>query len=356
MNTQNAWKTLDMEPTMDESAVKGRYRALLPQHNPEDDPEGFRSLREAYEAAVRAIQSGNPEGEETETAPEREKDEIDLWVDQIAELYKYMDLRSNPEVWKEKLSDPLCVALDTTYEVRERLLVFLMSHYYLPQAVWVLLDQVFRIRAEKDDLLEKFPEDFIDYVLSQSERESFGPYQYFSYHGADESEAQYDEYMNVIFTVSNEIETIREELYRACVIPNSDKDSVFETAFRTRREALAETPETVQHLNELSERLRGLSDLEIYHPYEELFSLSIALLLQQNEIQTPAGPQSVTDVAKRLSGKYTDAYTLRRCAAALAEAVLLEDPAQGRDQQTLSGAGHGPLHHDALSHVPALLP
>lgn len=325
MNIQNAWKTLEMEPTANESAVKAQYRHLLPLHNPEDDPEGFRSLREAYETAVSAIQSGNPEGTEAETPPDREKDEIDLWVDQIAELYKYMDLRSDTAVWKEKLEDPLCIALDTTYDVRERLLVFLMNHYYLPQEVWILLDQVFSLHAEKEDLLEKFPADFIDYVLSQTESESFIPYQYFSYRGADESEAQYDEYLNRIFTIGNEIETICEELDSARIIPNNDKDSIFETAFRTRFDVLSETPEAAERLKNLSKQLLELRELEIHHPYEELFGLQIAVLLKQDELETPAGSESVTDAAKRLSDKYRDGYSLRRCAEVLSQCGLWED-------------------------------
>lgn len=325
MTIQNAWKTLEMEPTTNESAVKAQYRHLLPLHNPEDDPEGFRNLREAYEAAISAIQSGNPEGTESETPPDKEKDEIDLWVDQIAELYKYMDLRSDTAVWKDKLEDPLCIALDTTYEVRERLLVFLMSHYYLPQEVWILLDQVFRLHAEKEDLLERFPEDFIDYVLRQTESESFGPYQYFSYRGQDESEAQYDEYMKRIFTISNEIETICEELDSARITPNTDEGSIFKTAFRTRFDILSDMPEAMERLADLSEQLLALHELDIYHPYEELFRLQIAVLLKQDELESPAGTESVTDVAKRLSGKYRDGYSLRRCADVLSQSGLWED-------------------------------
>ena len=60
MTIDQAWKILQMEPTDDESAIKKQYKSLLPQHNPEDDPEGFKNLREAYELAV------NPPKEETE--------------------------------------------------------------------------------------------------------------------------------------------------------------------------------------------------------------------------------------------------------------------------------------------------
>ncbi len=49
----SCWIRLGIEPTKDNDTIRGAYRARLPQHHPETDPEGFRALREAYELALR---------------------------------------------------------------------------------------------------------------------------------------------------------------------------------------------------------------------------------------------------------------------------------------------------------------
>lgn len=49
----SCWIRLGIEPTKDNDVIRGAYRARLPQHHPETDPEGFQALREAYELALR---------------------------------------------------------------------------------------------------------------------------------------------------------------------------------------------------------------------------------------------------------------------------------------------------------------
>ena len=66
------WNILGIEETSDTDKLKMAYRAKLSEHNPEDDPEGFKALRRAYEEAVRRATEtasfGVPE-EEEETLP-----------------------------------------------------------------------------------------------------------------------------------------------------------------------------------------------------------------------------------------------------------------------------------------------
>lgn len=46
------WEILGIEPTTDASIIKKAYRRTLPNHHPETDPDGFKALRDAYEAAL----------------------------------------------------------------------------------------------------------------------------------------------------------------------------------------------------------------------------------------------------------------------------------------------------------------
>ncbi|TDF81117.1 DUF805 domain-containing protein [Pseudomonas sp. H9] len=48
----SCWIHLGIEPTNDPDVIRGAYRARLPHHHPETDPEGFQALRQAYEAAL----------------------------------------------------------------------------------------------------------------------------------------------------------------------------------------------------------------------------------------------------------------------------------------------------------------
>lgn len=49
---QSCWQVLGIEPTGDEALIRARYAAKLKQTNPEDNPDGFKVLRSAYETAL----------------------------------------------------------------------------------------------------------------------------------------------------------------------------------------------------------------------------------------------------------------------------------------------------------------
>ena len=46
------WTVLGIEPTADKKAITKAYRTQLMHTNPEDKPEEFKVLREAYEQAL----------------------------------------------------------------------------------------------------------------------------------------------------------------------------------------------------------------------------------------------------------------------------------------------------------------
>ncbi|SHK78387.1 hypothetical protein SAMN02745163_04452, partial [Clostridium cavendishii DSM 21758] len=47
------WDILDLEPTTKTSDIKKAYAKKLKIHHPEDDPEGYQRLREAYDTAIK---------------------------------------------------------------------------------------------------------------------------------------------------------------------------------------------------------------------------------------------------------------------------------------------------------------
>lgn len=228
MEAQLVWKVLGMEPTKEEEELKNRYHELLRGVNPEDDPEGFKRLREAYEQAMSLAK----QPEEQEEAGEKPKDEIDLWLDRVNDRYWYKSTRNNPEVWMELFDDPVCVALDTALEARERFLVFLMSHNNFDQEIWKLIDKEFDIIADKKELEELFPRDFLDYIQYQVENPNFFPYELLEVKGLDESEIQLDTYIIGYLRIKAQID--REEY-----------DNQWQA-------------------------LEDLSAYEVYHPYEDV--------------------------------------------------------------------------------------
>lgn len=159
---------LGIDETKDEQAIRAAYHNLLKHTNPEDDPEGFKRLRKAYEEAVEYARQA-----EDEEDGEADQTEVQVWIARVTAVYEDMDLRRQREVWERLLADPVCEELDTAMEAREQMLVFLMNHIYLPWAIWKLLDDVFGWTEDREGLLEKFPKNFLDYVFYYVKNDGF---------------------------------------------------------------------------------------------------------------------------------------------------------------------------------------
>ena len=63
MDRIEVFQILGIGETKDEKAIKNAYREKLTVTNPEDDPEGFKRLRGAYDAACRYARETEGAGE-----------------------------------------------------------------------------------------------------------------------------------------------------------------------------------------------------------------------------------------------------------------------------------------------------
>lgn len=160
MNEDMMFSVLGIEKTKEKQAIQNAYRQLLIKTNPEDDPEGFKRLREAYEGAIAYADKPEVFEKQPETP-------IELWMAQVKDVYVSLSKRLNPQCWEELLKDDLCMDLETSVEARDALLGFLADSFRIKTTIWKLIDKTFNLQEERQELLEKFHPNFIDFVMRQ---------------------------------------------------------------------------------------------------------------------------------------------------------------------------------------------
>lgn len=238
------WKVLGIEQTKDEKQIRTAYHNKLRLVNPEDDEEGFKELRRAYEEALEYANQEESEdlhNIDDEGQPAGRKNEVDLWIDRIDAVYQDVRTRRDEKCWDTLLHDPVCDDLDTELEAGEKLLVYLMSHSYMPQQVWKLVDKRFGYMESFDQLKERFPENFLEYIKWQIKTQGFIDYDLFD----GKTDSHVDDYINKLF----EIKSVSEE-----------KD-----------------------LKKLRQLLNELSRFEVTHPFGQVEEARYLLLKQSQE-------------------------------------------------------------------------
>ena len=163
------WKVLNIKETKDKNLIKNAYRERLIKVNPEDDPEGFMLLRSAYEEAMKL-------SEKDDNIKDDSDNEI---VSRIKEIYKDFSKRIDVNVWNNLFQEDCFVSLETSEEAVNTLLRFLMDNFYLPQTVWKYIIEYFDLLSRRKELLEIYPEDYIDYIFSNAKHEDLINYSLF---------------------------------------------------------------------------------------------------------------------------------------------------------------------------------
>lgn len=195
------WDILEINETTDEDALKRAYRAKLVHTNPEDHPEEFKQLRQAYEQALEQARQSEKTAQHPENEPGAESYDEDTpvgrWMERVRQLYDDFYERIQAENWEQLFEDDVCIGLESSDEARISLLRFFSSHMKLPNKIWRLVDQTFFLTQDKQELYEIFPKDYIDYILSLVKYENFLDYTLFE--GEGESGADFDQYIDDYF-------------------------------------------------------------------------------------------------------------------------------------------------------------
>ncbi len=284
MEKREIFAILEIEPTRDKNAIRAAYRRLVVHVNPEDDPEGFKRLRQAYEEACRLADEPETDTAARDEAAGQDDSPVGLWIGRAAEIYGSLRKRTEPEAWKELFADDLCQALDTADEVREKFLVFLMSHFRFPQNIWRLFDQEFFILEQRNLLLEKFPSEFINYICFEIQNGGFIDFTLFD--GPDDG--PYDQYISLYLQLKRQVDILCQGEGQSARTEDGEKEG--------ERQAW--------------EFLRQLDEMEVWHPFAEVERMR--LYVRQRDRQ-----KTEERLAFLLSLDLVNPYVTLQCGAAL---------------------------------------
>lgn len=202
MDKKLAFQVLGIAETKEEDRIRQRYLSLLKDTNPEDDPEGFKRLREAYETALR-FSAEREEEEEQEP-----QGEVGVWMKRVRETYRDVFLRRDLEIWRELFEDSVCIGFDTFLDARQQLLRFLSGHSFLPRTIWQQLDSTFHVMDDFDVLKEEFHVNFLRHIEYHLNNDDFIDYSLFEAqadYGPDNDE-EVDHYITEFFEIRNKLE------------------------------------------------------------------------------------------------------------------------------------------------------
>jgi tetratricopeptide (TPR) repeat protein len=194
----NFWDILGIKPTGDKNVIKEAYMDKLNLHHPEEDPEGFQTLRKAYETALKSdLDQGNNNLEDfsIEASP------VKQWISGINKLYGNFFERIDADSWYDVLNEDICCQIDTSKEASYELLNFLMDNYYLPHKIWTILDEYFSWSEKKEELYEKFPRNFIDFISSNIDMDFGFRYELFK----KDMPIDYDGYIKNYYEANDEL-------------------------------------------------------------------------------------------------------------------------------------------------------
>lgn len=281
----NIWKVLEINETKDKDVIINAYRKKLVTVNPEEDQKGFMQLRQAYEEAMKL--ADRVEDEETVEGENFTDTPVGNWMKQVNQVYHDIARRRDIETWKKLLQNDVCFSLETKTEARDELLRYLMNHNYLPQEIWILLDEKFMLQEYKEELYEIFPVDYINRgVIENIIYEDYIRLDLIESRGGTE----YDRYLRLLYNLNYAVSGNQLE----------EAESLFDE----------------------------IKELKIYHPYEDMFYANYLIRKEQYD---EAGT-----IIQSLYEKYPDNIEIIREKAVLCMRLKQYDEAKALYEQVLN--------------------
>lgn len=165
MEKQEIFRVLGIDATKDEGEIKRAYREKLVMTNPEDNPEGFKRLRQAYEEACAYARTGeesegNKQGGEDTTPSGR-------WAARALRLYESLSGRQDVDRWRELFEDDEFLSLEGEEECRRKFFHFMLGHFRFPTEVWKVFDEKLNLSGGEGKLREALPGDFVSYIVNR---------------------------------------------------------------------------------------------------------------------------------------------------------------------------------------------
>jgi len=288
------WKILQIEKTKDEDVIRGAYRERLRFVNPEDDEEGFKELRRAYEEAMEyATRPEEDEVEENLNSFGGHKNDVDRWIDRVMANYNDVKDRCDEQKWNVLLHDRVCDGLDTEMEAAEKLLVFFMTHNTMPRNIWEIVDRRFHYSDNLDRLKERFPENYLEFICWQINNDSFIDFALFD----GKTDDHVDEFVGKIYDVNRMINT--------------------------------------NELNGVQQILKELKRYDITHPYVDTQEARYYLAKAMSDAAMEEDRKNALEIMEELDFEYSDNHYIERIYADALAANGQEEKAIGVYQNVL---------------------
>lgn len=174
---------MQIEPTKDENSIKQAYRMLLSAHNPEEDPEGFKKLRSAFEVAQQFARSNE---ELEDVAAETDSDnpiqgqsiygisvseELLSWMQELMRICHSRHRRLDADEWIRMLRADVFHDLEEGENAEKVFFFYLSENYNHPSYIYRAIDQMTSFSVRQKELAEFLPQGFIEYMNRKAQDE-----------------------------------------------------------------------------------------------------------------------------------------------------------------------------------------